>query len=107
MQSLGEAQIHLKMGPVPAGLDGNGLQTWKGCKYRPADLRDKIEKDFKNRDCIKLGLFDLVLSTNAGRAGIVVFKCTKIGCEKEVAIGNRMQSLSCAPRRDPASSPCK
>ena len=76
------------MGPAPTGLDGNGLQTWRGSKYRPADLRDKIEKDFVNRDCIKLGLFNLVLSTTSGHAGIVVFKCTKKGCEKEVAIGN-------------------
>jgi len=88
VQSLGGAQIHLKMGPTPAGLDGNGLQTWRGDKYRPKDLRDKIEKDFANRDCMKMGLFDLVLSTTSGHAGIVIFKCSKKGCEREVGLGN-------------------
>ena len=76
------------MGPPLAGLDGNGLQTWRGDKYRPKDLRDKIEKDFKSRDCLKNGLFDMVLSKNAGHNGILVFQCTKKGCEKEVGIGN-------------------
>ena len=75
------------MGPALVGLT-SGLQTWRGGTYEPAVLRDKILKDFANRDCIKSGLFDLVQSTKAGHAGLLVFKCSKKGCEKEVGLGN-------------------